>query len=213
MNDDSLRAALRRVDPAPPTVPVDRADSDRARALVEKTMTAPVHPLDESTAPAAPRAWWQRRPAAFAAAAALAAVATAGVALSVNDDDGDGGSKTAAAAPLVLTAPDGNAMASCMQFDEKILADMTTAFAGTVTSTTDNTVVIDVDRWWRSTGERPDRVELRTLGASSVALDGTEFTEGTRYLVTAAEGNVNGCGYSGPATPEYEASFERAFAG
>jgi hypothetical protein len=31
--------------------------------------------------------------------------------------------------------------------------------------------------------------------------------------VTATNGNVNSCGYTGAATPEMEAAFERAFSG
>jgi len=33
---------------------------------------------------------------------------------------------------------------------------------------------------------------------------------GQKYLITAAEGNVNFCGYSGPATPELTAAFDAA---
>ncbi len=38
------------------------------------------------------------------------------------------------------------------------------------------------------------------------------FRVGERYLVTATDGTVNGCGFSGPATPELERAFEEAFA-
>jgi hypothetical protein len=44
-------------------------------------------------------------------------------------------------------------------------------------------------------------------------IDGFDFEVGQQYLITAAEGTVNFCGYSGPATPELTAAFDQAFAG
>jgi hypothetical protein len=46
-----------------------------------------------------------------------------------------------------------------------------------------------------------------------VALDGVDFQQGKRYFVTAAQGTVNGCGYSGPASAELEQAFAEAFPG
>ena len=66
-------------------------------------------------------------------------------------------------------------------------------------------MVLDVDRWYA--GGDADRVQLR--GADqSVALDGVEFVVGEDYLVTAAEGVVQVCGVSGPATPELEQLYD-----
>jgi hypothetical protein len=50
-------------------------------------------------------------------------------------------------------------------------------------------------------------------GQTSVALDGVSFEQGKRYLVAATEGTVNGCGFSGPATPELQKSYDEAFGG
>jgi hypothetical protein len=45
-----------------------------------------------------------------------------------------------------------------------------------------------------------------------VALEGgVEFADGQTYLVTATDGTVNGCGYSGLATPELQSAFDSAF--
>jgi hypothetical protein len=46
---------------------------------------------------------------------------------------------------------------------------------------------------------------------SSVALDGVTFDVGRRYLLTATNGTVNGCGFSGPATADLERSYGEAF--
>jgi hypothetical protein len=34
---------------------------------------------------------------------------------------------------------------------------------------------------------------------------------GEQYLITATDGNVNYCGFSGPSTPELRSAFEEAF--
>jgi len=44
-------------------------------------------------------------------------------------------------------------------------------------------------------------------------IGGIDFVEGEQYLITASEGNVNYCGFSGPATPEYRSAFEEVFSG
>jgi hypothetical protein len=70
-------------------------------------------------------------------------------------------------------------------------------------------ITIDVDRWYR--GGDADLVTIGIQDSSTVALDGVDFQEGERYLVTATNGVINGCGFSGPATPELEQAFEEAF--
>jgi hypothetical protein len=40
-----------------------------------------------------------------------------------------------------------------------------------------------------------------------------EVVDGQRYLLTATDGTVNGCGFIGPASPELEHAFAQAFAG
>ena len=112
--------------------------------------------------------------------------------------------------PLDLAPSD--VMASCMQFDVALLRDMPVAFAGTVTDIAPGSVRLDVDRWY--TGGDADEVVLAVPGQqSSAALDGVNFVEGDRFLLSAADGTVNGCGYSGPATAELEGLFDTAFGG
>jgi len=219
VNDDDLRASLGRLDPAAAAEPVHRAGSPRARHVMETVMATPLD-VSTDTDPASPSRESQSRRGrwvALAAAAGVAAiVATAAV---VASDDSASKPPAPQQQALVLNAPGaaagggGTTMASCMMFDVEILKQMPVAFGGTVTSVAARTVTFDVDRWFTSDSGRPDRVEVRTADDASIALDGVEFTEGSRYLVTATEGNVNTCGFSGPATRELEASFEEAFPG
>lgn len=162
--------------------------------------------LDEAAAaPAAPRRG-RRRVALAVAAVVMAGVAAAAATLAGGDEPASEPSS------LRLGLPDPTVMASCLAFDVDVLRDMSPAFAGTVTSLSAEQVVLDVDRWY--TGGDADRVVLDLPdGSSSAALDGVAFAEGDRYLVTAADGTVNGCGFSGPATPQLQAAYDEAFGG
>jgi hypothetical protein len=202
MSED-LRQALRRIDPAPPQRPVDGVDSASARRLLGEIMAVPT---DTEVVPLPDRPPARRRWPVVATAAALALVAAAGVGLAVRDDD----AARPAPTTLTLTMPDPLTSSSCLMFDVNALAQMPMAFGGTVTQADGDSVTIDVDRWYR--GGDADQVRLAVPGgATSVALDGVEFEPGKRYLVAAAGGNVNGCGFSGPATPELTRSYEQAF--
>jgi hypothetical protein len=100
-------------------------------------------------------------------------------------------------------------MAMCLEFDIAILQAMTPAFGGTVVELTDSVATIEVDRWF--TGGDAGIVQINYTPGFE-ALIGTPTLEvGQRYLITATDGVVNGCGYSGVATADYEASFEQAF--
>jgi hypothetical protein len=148
---------------------------------------------------------------AVAAAAAVAALGLGGVAL-LGDAPGP------AQPPALELALSGDAATmSCMTFSVDVLAAMPVAFSGTVTEVRDGTVVLDVDRWYRG-GESPagpvDRVELSAPDGAAVALVGAvEFAPGQRYLVSASEGTVSVCGFSGPWSPELAAAYEQAFGG
>lgn len=190
MTDDDLRRRLSASNPTPPSEPVDPVDSDRARALMEDIM---------STETAQPRTESRSYRLIGAVAAALVVV-VGGAALLTGP--GAGGEA------LVLTGGS-DALASCMPFDEATLATMSPAFAGTVTDLTDSVATLEVDRWY--TDGDAETVEIQYTPGFE-ALIGTPTMElGQRYLITASDGVVNGCGYSGLATPDYEAAFESAF--
>ena len=217
MNDDDLRARLQRVDPVPPDNALDPSPSPRARQLLERAMTDLHTPV---TTPAArpPRS---RLPLLAGAAAAVAALAVGGAVLL------GGGSSHPATKPhakttlaLKLPAPAApgrpgrpGGIASCIRFDVSILKDMETAFAGTATTVGADSVTLTVDHWYK--GGTADVVTLASAsgGPTSVNELGVSFDQGKRYLVTATNGTVNGCGYTGEATPDLEASFNQAFGG
>jgi hypothetical protein len=203
---DDLRVRLARLDPAPPSL--DLVESPRAPELLERIMATPVLTDSGTSTTAKPPA---RRRAVLAWAAAVAVLAagaaTAGIALR-----GDRPTPGAAPTTLALSLPGSNVMSSCIQFDVSVLRDMSPAFAGTVTAVDDSQVVLDVDHWYA--GGDADTVTLAMpYGGTSVAIDGVAFEMGKRYLVTAAGGTVNGCGFTGLATPDLERSFAEAFPG
>jgi hypothetical protein len=212
--DAALRARLSRLDPAGPAVPVDPVTSPRAADLMERAMHSPdVQNTDLEPAVDLAAERRRRRPAVWLAAAVAAAAAGIVRGVVVHGGGSDPAGTPDRATTLALTLPDSSAVAgSCMQFDVAFLRDMPVAFAGTATEVGAEQVTLDVDRWYR--GGDADRVALAVPGAqTSAALDGVDFREGERYLVTATDGTVKGCGYSGPASPELERAFAEAFGG
>lgn len=201
-NDDDLRARLARLDPVRPGL----EESPTAHEIRERI----VQTIDDTTTPT-PLAPRRRSRVPLLAGAAAAAVASVAVGAAVL-----GGGSAPAPAPrtpttLTLNAPGGGvSMGSCVPFSADLLRDMPVAFGGTVAATSAGSVALDVDRWYK--GGSADRVTIATPdGTTSVALDGVEFTQGGRYLVTATDGTVNTCGFSGPATAELEKAFAEAF--
>lgn len=220
MNKATVRRFLAGHNPVPPDHPVDPPTSERARALVEQIMTTTPSPRPEpaSAAPIAPapspRARRRVVPLALAGAAA-AGTLVVGLALGgISPFGSDPAPDQATGQAMELRLPSGNAASSCVMFDVSILAAMDVAFAGTVTATSERQVEIEVDRWYRGAPTpEPETVRLATPDPSSSAiLDGVRFETGQRYLVTATrDGNVNGCGFSGLATPDLEKAFSQAF--
>lgn len=205
--DDELRTRLARIDPAGPDVPVDPATSPRAAELMERTMqtSADVAPDVDL-----PRSRPGRRPAVWVAGvAAVAAVAAAvfvvGGGSPVPNRPPGGNDPTT----LALSVPAGQAPPRCRAFDVAVLRTMQVAFEGTVTATDGEQTTLTVDRWF--TGGDADRVTIDVPDGRTSESLGIEFRPGARYLVTATDGTVNGCGYSGPATAELESAFADAF--
>jgi hypothetical protein len=111
---------------------------------------------------------------------------------------------------MTLMAPGSDTMSMCMMFDVETLKQAPVAFSGTVASVDDSGATLDVDHWYK--GGEADQVVLEHEGsATQVALDGVSFEKGKRYLVSATDGTVNICGYSGPWTEDLAAQFDQAF--
>jgi hypothetical protein len=153
----------------------------------------------------------RRRHLLLAAAAGAVAAVAAAVLVVVGPSGGDEPGSGSAPTTLALSAPPGDAAGSCLMFSVDVLREMPVALAGTVTSVDAGSVTLDVDRWYR--GGDADRVTITVPDTNSVALDGVDLRPGERYLLTATDGTVNGCGYSGPADPQLESAFAEAFGG
>jgi hypothetical protein len=198
--DEDLRSRLARTDPMPASIPVDPSTSPRAQELLETVMLTTEHTAD--VAASAPR--W-RRPAALVAAAAAVVAIGVGSVVATNGGSTPAKPKTTLALRGPAVHPGMNA---CIRFSVDILKDMPVAFGGTVASVGPDTVTIDVDRWFK--GGSADVVTIAVPGFNT-SVGTVQFVQGTRYLVTATDGTVNACGYTGEATPDLETAFERAF--
>lgn len=202
MTDDRLRQRLAATDPVRAAGAADPSTAE----IRERIMTTLEHDPDTSDGGAPART---RSAKAWLAAAAAAVVLVAGGVVAAVSLAG-GPSDQPGPAALRLEVPAGDIAGSCIQFDVAFLRDMPVAFAGTVTSVDSDTVTLDVDRWYA--GGTADRVILRVPGGeSSAALIGLDLVDGEDYLVAATDGTVNGCGFSGPATPELRQAYEQAF--
>lgn len=159
-------------------------------------MTSTTKPTDNSAARKNFRPWI----AATAVVVAVLALAAAGWFY-----DGDGFDEQTLSLSLGTEA----ASASCPTFDPATLAGMSPAFAGTARTVEDETVVLVVDRWYA--GDEAAIVELRAPAGLEALTGGIRFDVGQQYLITATDGTVNYCGYSGPATPELQSAYDTAF--
>lgn len=113
--------------------------------------------------------------------------------------------------PLELSAGEGEGMMSCLAFDPAHLAQMPVAFEGTATAVDGDRVTLKVDRWFK--GGDADEVVLLAPQGLDALIGGIAFDTGGQYLISATDGQVNYCGFSGEATPELQAGFEAAFPG
>jgi len=195
--DPKLEQRLRGADPMARRTLDDANDQDWLRETAHSVTTQP------------PRS---RRPRALvlgAAAAALMLAATAGGFLLRSTGD-SGGATVAAPTVTNLTLGPEDTMSMCMAFSVEALSPLPVAFSGEVTEKTADEILIDVDTWYR--GGDTDQVRLSAPDMSMTSLGSSiDFQEGARYLVTATDGTVNYCGFSGPWTKEKADAFAAAF--
>jgi hypothetical protein len=226
ISDDELRARLAEMDPLPISVPVAPYTSPRTQDLLERVTTTHIDGKSPSNNE-------RRRKFSIVTAAAAAVIALGIVALGVTS--GGPTTLTKAKTTLTLKFPGaGTSMqamgiasdqaASCVPFSVPYLREASMAFAGTVTAVSDSTiptlsdmtVTLSVDHWYK--GGTADIVTLTMMTGHALTPttwvgveDGVEFVQGKRYLVTATNGTVNGCGFTMEATPELEKVFAEAF--
>ena len=94
----------------------------------------------------------------------------------------------------------GGEFASCLAYDPASLPMFDIVFDGTVTAVDGNQITFDVNAGWKGA----DGSITLTAPAAEIALTGPmpDFAVGGRYLVTAADSNINSCGY----TLDYDAA-------
>jgi hypothetical protein len=201
--DDNLRQRLGRLDPVPSTEPTDTSSSPRVRALLEEIMSTPVDQQVTIPLPTPPS---KRR------LAMLAGVAVAVIAVAVVVAVATSGGKVQHSRLAFSLPSRGPGQSSCIQFSTEQLAQAADAFSGTITAVADGGVTVAVDHWFKASGARAEIVTLTSDNAPGSEL-GVEFVQGGKYLVSATDGHVNGCGYSGEATAELQAAFQTAFPG
>lgn len=143
----------------------------------------------------------------FGAALVVTAIVVAIVLALTGGNDTSG--PAAAGPPLELSLGEGDALASCLPLQADILAGMSPAFMATATAVDGESVTLDVDRWY--TDGDAQVVNLQATSGMESLIAGFDFEVGEQYLITATDGIVNFCGYSGSATPELTAVFEQAF--
>jgi hypothetical protein len=215
MTDGELRDRIVRADPAARAA-TDPITSPEARALLEEIMNTPVldsQPTPDEITDRRRRRWTVP---ALVAAAAVAAVGLGVVLAGTGDEDGG----ELADAPIVTTAPGKlkvlelstgteNVMAMCMPITPELIAEMPVAFKGTVDSSEGAIVTLTIDQAYRGTDAQV--VTLVAPEGLEALIGGVAFVPGQQYLITATDGVVNYCGFSGPATPELQALFDQAF--
>ena len=211
MNDDELRNRLARLDPQA-DAPVDPITSPRAQDLLERTMTTDTHVLDETHAPA------PRRNRLLMAAAAAVAAAGIVAAVVITNSGGSTPAKHPGKTSLALKLPGGGpgihpggpSMGSCVRFEVSLLKAEPVAFAGKATEVTPSTVTITVTKWYK--GGTADQVTVANRDGSPVTSEGgLTFEQGKDYLVSANDGTVVGCGFSGEATTDLQQAYSQAF--
>ncbi len=105
----------------------------------------------------------------------------------------------------------GGGMASCLIYDPSILPTMEIVFDGVVAAIDGDKVTFDVKTGWKGVGDRvtltDPNIEASLLG------DLPDFEVGGRYLVTAAGGNINACGYTLDYDAKTASEWAAAFGG
>jgi hypothetical protein len=216
VTDDELQQRLQARDPASSLPP---ADPTWVARLLEDTMGADLETHTDNQTETRASGTRNRSKLTWLVAAAAVLIAGVGVfGLLTHDPDpaqvpsaGDSPSVTGPATVTELGAsPATNA--KCMVPNADLLSRSQVAFSGTVQEVADDVVVLAPDRFY--TGEPTDLVEVRSDPAMLQALIGAvDFQVDQRYLVSATDGRVTVCGFSGPYSTDLAALYTAAFPG
>ncbi|MGF1616940.1 MAG: hypothetical protein ACFCU2_03925 [Acidimicrobiia bacterium] len=198
MENEDLRSRLQKLDPAASGVEIKSVDEDSSQKMLESIMS-------QSAGSERLRPAWYLVGAAAVAMVAFGAVTLLG-----------GGSTPDVAATLdedaiELTVGSEDALASCLAITPELVRAVPLAFAGTVTAVDGDRATLTVDEWF--VGGDAATANLLAPSGFEALIGGIYFEEGKSYLVSAYDGVVNYCGFSGEDTPELRAIYDEAFAG
>lgn len=198
MENEDLRSRLQKLDPTASGVEIKSVDEESSQKMLETIMSQSAG--SEGIRPA----WY------LVGAAAVAVVAFGAVTLL-----GGGSPPDVVANPdegaIELTVGAEDTLASCMALTPELLRDVPLAFAGTVTAVEGERATLAVDQWF--VGGDAATVNLLAPSGFEALIGGIDFEAGKSYLVSAYDGVVNYCGFSGEETPELRAIYDAAFAG
>jgi hypothetical protein len=212
-SDQQLRDQLRALDPAASLPPAEPAWVAR---LLEDTMSDDLdYDMPETRATGVherSRLTWL----VAAAAVILIAGVSAFVPIERGTDDvpaaGPSGTPADPTTVTSLAVPSDAGTAKCAVPSADILAQQGVAFDGVVDEISDGMVTLTPTMFYAG-----DPTDIVRVEAPPAALEGlllsVQFEVGQRYLVSAADGQVSLCGYSGAWTPELEQLYVEAFPG
>ncbi len=196
-DDEHLASRLRRLDPARNVAPLPE---HRIEEIVMNSITTP--DTAEQPHDAVERNARRRRlgiVAALAGAAAAAAIVTAVVV----SQPAPGGTLA-----LSLAETDG-IQTACIPIAPEWLAESEVAFEGRVTGIDGSTVTLEVLQQYSGEAVRTATIPQGTDDLIELTIGRLEL--GGTYLISATDGVVMTCGFSGPSTPELKAVYEEAF--
>lgn len=156
-----------------------------------------------------------RGPLALFGGLALVGVFALAIAFGAGGLGGGGGTPGpnvgAVPSPTENPAAGGGGVASCLVYDPANLPTFEVVFDGTVTAVDGDQVTFEVNEGWKGA---EGSITL-TAPVVDVALTGPipDFEVGGRYLVTAAGGTINACGYTLDYDAATAADWAGAFAG
>jgi hypothetical protein len=205
-DDEQLRARLHAADPAVQLPPADPEEVSRTLRRV----------VDTDLRETGTR---RRSPLTWLVAAAAVVVIGAGIAWWSSDDGsgpgvvaGPGDSSTTASPGSTELAAAPAAAGKCLVPTAAQLQGQAMAFEATVVSIADGVVTLQPTTVYA--GEVGDEVTVTGAVSPAGSIEGdVVFEAGQQYLVAADDGQIRGCGLSGPVSTELSALYTEAFPG